>query len=132
MTYSYNGGVNYIGHSQIIVTQLKVCFRFRGKLFGGTDPPNNTLFVGTVPPITHNLVEQFRQIAYSLEEHLIHVWGLKIRIFIIIIFMRTKWLNCVNGWLNCVNSLYSGSLSVKTAWFWNIFFCFVIDVWGGV
>ena len=50
MTYSYNAGVDYSGHSQMIVTQLKVCFRFRGKLFGRTDPPNNTLFVGTVPP----------------------------------------------------------------------------------
>ena len=82
MTYSYNRGVDYSGHSQMIVKQLKVCFRFRGKLFGGTDPPNNTLFAGTVPPITHYLVEQFRQIAYSLEEHLILVWGLKIRIFV--------------------------------------------------
>ena len=33
----------------MIVTQ-QVCFRFRGKLFGGTAPPNNTLFGGTVPP----------------------------------------------------------------------------------
>ena len=50
MTYSYNAGVDYCGHSQIIVTQPKVRFRFRGQLFGGTVPPNNTLFGGTVPP----------------------------------------------------------------------------------
>ena len=90
MTYSYNGGVDYSGHSQMIVTQLKVCFRFRGKLFGETDPPNNTLFVGTVPLKTHNLVEQFRQIAYSLEEHMILVGGLEIRIFINYYFYENK------------------------------------------
>ena len=39
----------------------------QGKLFGGTVPPNNTLFGGTVRQITHYLAEQFRQIA----EHLI-------------------------------------------------------------
>ena len=50
MRYSYNAGVEYSGHSQIIVTQPKVCFRFRGQLFGGTIPPNDTLFGGTVPP----------------------------------------------------------------------------------
>ena len=50
MTYSYNAGVDYSGHSQIIVTQPKVCFRFKGQLFGGTVTPNNTLFGGTVPP----------------------------------------------------------------------------------